>query len=365
VYDVSTDKWVPGTVASSTEWGDITGTLSAQTDLQAVLDAKQDDLDVPSLAEAQAGVATIERVWTAERVVDAAEAHWHGETSVSIQNRTAFTLPDRCGRYFIDTFFGPGFPIPSATLVMPANPRPGDRIIFRLLPTAAFELSLSGNGRLLSGGPFPLNLGLGDELDLTYNGLNDEWDLTLASVGLQTIGNNIITTAYDTGTGTFVLYGGSAGSINSTSAKFGRKLERALTTPALATFTSNFTDRDLAHFRFALEFEEDVASSCDVRLELLSSTSTAMTSPTVEKTWIIRTYGRGNGPDNRTPFYAQYPILRGQIALPGAGAGTTTPIHLGLRYTRIAGTSGVRVYGDPGVQPILASYFQAAQDNQA
>ena len=55
-------------------WGDITGTLSSQTDLQSALDAKQVDLDVVSQAEAEAGTATTERIWTAERVAQAIAA---------------------------------------------------------------------------------------------------------------------------------------------------------------------------------------------------------------------------------------------------------------------------------------------------
>ena len=55
-------------------WGEIGGTLSNQTDLQSALDAKQVDLDVVSQAEAEAGTATTERVWTAQRVAQAIAA---------------------------------------------------------------------------------------------------------------------------------------------------------------------------------------------------------------------------------------------------------------------------------------------------
>ena len=55
-------------------WGSITGTLSSQSDLVSEFATKQDDLDVPSQDEAEAGTSTTERVWTAERVKQAAVA---------------------------------------------------------------------------------------------------------------------------------------------------------------------------------------------------------------------------------------------------------------------------------------------------
>lgn len=84
--------------AGSAEWGSITGTLSNQTDLQTSLNDKQNILsegqfvngdktkldgiatgaevnpDVVSQAEAEAGTATTERIWTAERVKQAIDA---------------------------------------------------------------------------------------------------------------------------------------------------------------------------------------------------------------------------------------------------------------------------------------------------
>lgn len=44
IYNSTTEKWENGTLASSATWGNITGTLSNQTDLQNALNAKQDDL---------------------------------------------------------------------------------------------------------------------------------------------------------------------------------------------------------------------------------------------------------------------------------------------------------------------------------
>lgn len=87
-----------GTASGSAAWGSITGTLSSQSDLNAALSGKQGVLaegaftngdktkldaiaagaevnpDVVSQAEAEAGTATTERIWTAERVAQAIAA---------------------------------------------------------------------------------------------------------------------------------------------------------------------------------------------------------------------------------------------------------------------------------------------------
>lgn len=47
---------------------------AADTTLQNNIDAKQDELDIPSQAEAEAGTATTKRAWTAERVKQAIES---------------------------------------------------------------------------------------------------------------------------------------------------------------------------------------------------------------------------------------------------------------------------------------------------
>ena len=77
VFTAADEAKLDGIEAGATAdqaWGDIGGTLSSQTDLQSALDAKQVDLDVVSQAEAEAGTATTERIWTAERVAQAIAA---------------------------------------------------------------------------------------------------------------------------------------------------------------------------------------------------------------------------------------------------------------------------------------------------
>jgi hypothetical protein len=82
-------------------WGSISGLLSDQTDLQAALDgksatghnhSKSDITDFPALvdqAEAEAGSATTERMWSALRVAQAiaqlaaAASHTHGKTDIT------------------------------------------------------------------------------------------------------------------------------------------------------------------------------------------------------------------------------------------------------------------------------------------
>ena len=82
---------VPGDAGTSGggAWGTIVGTLNDQIDLQAALDAKQADLAVPSQAEAEAGTATTERVWTALRVRQAAVA----SANAIVPNIPSFTGP--------------------------------------------------------------------------------------------------------------------------------------------------------------------------------------------------------------------------------------------------------------------------------
>lgn len=77
-----------GSGGGSAAWGDITGTLSAQNDLQGALDGKASTSDsrlsdarewtaeTVSQAEAEAGTATTRRAWTAQRVFQAVAAWW-------------------------------------------------------------------------------------------------------------------------------------------------------------------------------------------------------------------------------------------------------------------------------------------------
>lgn len=62
-FDANLPSWPAAVDATETSYLD--GVTSA---IQTQLNAKQDDLAIPSQAEAEAGTATVERVWTAQRI---------------------------------------------------------------------------------------------------------------------------------------------------------------------------------------------------------------------------------------------------------------------------------------------------------
>lgn len=62
IYNATSQKWENGTLASSATWGNITGTLSDQTDLQDALDEKQNELIAGtniSITDNTGGVTTV------------------------------------------------------------------------------------------------------------------------------------------------------------------------------------------------------------------------------------------------------------------------------------------------------------------
>jgi hypothetical protein len=74
------EAWLT-TYLTPTEFTGLIGTAyDTEGELNALFSAKQDDLAVPSQAEAEAGVATTERVWTAQRVGQAIAALAGGGT---------------------------------------------------------------------------------------------------------------------------------------------------------------------------------------------------------------------------------------------------------------------------------------------
>jgi len=168
VYNGTTGRWEPGTVATSTDWGDIGGTLSNQTDLQNALNDKQDDLDVPSQAEAEAGTATTERVWTAQRVRQAIEEVHDGFVLTAAGFGGSQNIDQGSGRYTVINN-----QIAANNIVLDANPFDGQwHIIKTVEGTSSTSLGLNINGNTIEGAS-PTTLANGEVLRIVW--ADGEW----------------------------------------------------------------------------------------------------------------------------------------------------------------------------------------------
>jgi hypothetical protein len=166
-------------------WGTISGTLSAQTDLQSALDGKENTFSKNTAFNKNFGVI-------ADTVAEGNDSRFHTHTNttdlarvgvlVNLTDSPTITLDSAAGEVFVVTLGG------NRNLAAPSNPVSGRKIIVRFRQDGTGNRTISFNAayRFSTDVPSPtLTTGANktDYLGFIYNGIDAVWDCVAVTKG--------------------------------------------------------------------------------------------------------------------------------------------------------------------------------------